>query len=241
MYNVVNMPAALHLPPKPPNRHPLTLLESAFEHPIRIRALSEQSESKDLSQSLTPLECAFTCCDELTPLESAFTHNPGGGSPLHPNRGKNMNNQTDNSNAVNIPVLLEQPPEARCHHHTRKGRCTMPLADPASVFCPDHARLRKKRPYLSDLSDSADLSAELTAGLADFKSAAPINDFLSRLLVLQAQGRIAARRAAVMIFNCNQILHSLTAMARENQADKPAPMTVIWDIPGVSPLKDERG
>ena len=42
------------------------------------------------------------------------------------------------------------------------------------------------------------LSAELIAGLTEFESAVPINDFLSRLLLLQAQERIPPRRAAVM-------------------------------------------
>ena len=137
-----------------------------------------------------------------------------------------MNELTINTNPVNVLP--------RCEHLTPTGRrCRQSLSDPTAVLCPFHLRLRQRRRQAS----SADLSAELTAGLPDFKSAEAVNDFLSRLLVLQAQGRIAPRRAAVMIFNCNQILHSLTAILRENPpADDVAP-TVVWDIPGLDPVR----
>ena len=54
-------------------------------------------------------------------------------------------------------------------------------------------------PAHSNRSEQSDLSAYLTAGLTDFKSADTISDFLSRLLHLQSEDRISPRRAAVIV------------------------------------------
>jgi hypothetical protein len=43
-----------------------------------------------------------------------------------------------------------------------------------------------------------------------------------------------------MAFNCNLLLHSLSAMARETKAAENETPVIIWDIPGVSPLRSER-
>ena len=96
------------------------------------------------------------------------------------------------------PCILND--SGRCQHHTRKGRCRNLVVDALSSFCPEHNRTSAWN------RNSADLSALLTAGLTDFKSATPINDFLSRLLLHQAEGRIPPRRAAVMAYTCNLLL-----------------------------------
>jgi hypothetical protein len=80
----------------------------------------------------------------------------------------------------------------------------------------------------------ADLSAALTEGLAQFTSAAPLNDFLSRLLLLLARDRISPRRAAVLAYITNQLLHTVSVMGQEAAARNPKnlPPKIIWDIPG---------
>jgi hypothetical protein len=112
-----------------------------------------------------------------------------------------MNQETANSNPVN-----ELP---RCQKHTRNGRYRMLVADSSSTLCAEHSRTPSKN------RNSADLSAILTAGLTEFKSALPINDFLSRLLLNQAEGRIPPRRAAVMAYTCNLLLRTLPAIEHE--------------------------
>ena len=125
------------------------------------------------------------------------------------------------ANSSNSPVVNELP---RCQKRTRKGRCTMLVADPASPFCPEHSRAATR------FRKAADLSSLLTEGLTDFKSATPINDFLSRLLLLQAQGVVEPRRAAVMAYNCNLLLRTLPAIEHErNPADQER--EIIWDLP----------
>ncbi len=113
-----------------------------------------------------------------------------------------MNEQPINSSSTNdLP---------RCQHRTRTGRrCRHAVSSIKAGFCSTHA------PAHSNRSEESDLSAYLTAGLSEFKSAIPINDFLSRLLHLQAEDRIPPRRAAVMAYTCNLILRTLPAIEHE--------------------------
>src|SRR6266478_393040 len=107
-----------------------------------------------------------------------------------------------------------------------------------------------------DQSDFTDLSADLLHELSEFDSAVDINKFLARLVVLVTKGRIPPRRASVLAYITNQLLHSHRAIDRENllqledsgpprleAGDIPRPgdsrldqrhgPTVIWDVPGV--------
>ena len=133
-----------------------------------------------------------------------------------------MNDSTTNSNPVNDSPVLTASHDGGCKHHTRNGRCRMPLADFSGTLCPEHARRRHKQDH------SAELAAELIAGLTEFKSAVPINDFLSRLLLLQAQERIHPRRAAVMAYTCNLLLRTLPAIQQETANQ---PRRIIIDMP----------
>jgi len=152
-----------------------------------------------------------------------------------------MNEQSINSSSTNdLP---------RCQYRTRTGRrCRHAVSSIKAGFCTTHAPAHSNRP------EEPDLSAHLTAGLTEFKSAVPINEFLSRLLHLQAQDRISPRRAAVMAYTCNLILRTLPAIDRElhleneddfvrveigdlprPQRDKPAPPShpvMDWLNPG---------
>jgi hypothetical protein len=99
-----------------------------------------------------------------------------------------MNATTINSSSLNDSPVLIASNDPGCKRHTRNGRCRLPVADHLSSLCAEHARRQQKQ------DKAANLSAELIAGLTEFKSAVSINDFLSRLLLFQAQERIARRR-----------------------------------------------
>ncbi len=135
-----------------------------------------------------------------------------------------MNHQTTNPNPTNESTLAE-PPAARCQKRTRNGRCRLPVAGPSSTFCPEHSRAP------SQSRNSADLSALLTEGLSEFKSAVPINDFLSRLLLHQAEGRIPPRRAAVMAYTANLLLRTLPVIDRELHPPDDGTQQIIFDLP----------
>jgi hypothetical protein len=100
----------------------------------------------------------------------------------------------------------------------------MPVVGPSSTFCAEHSRAP------SPIRNSADLSALLTEGLTEFKSAVPINDFLSRLLLHQAEGRIPPRRAAVMAYTANLLLRTLPVIDRELHPPD-AEQQIIFDLP----------
>ncbi len=129
-----------------------------------------------------------------------------------------MNAQSINSSSTNdLP---------RCQHRTRTGRrCRHAVSNAAAGLCSTHA------PAHSNRSEESDLSATLTSGLTEFKSAIPINDFLSRLLLLEAQDRIPPRRAAVMAYTCNLLLRTLPAIDREINPQDDEPQQIIFDMP----------
>jgi hypothetical protein len=84
---------------------------------------------------------------------------------------------------------------ARCTHLFPNGRrCRLTATNANPNFCPAHAPLPANQP------DAAEIASTLTPNLDDFTSAAQINDFLSRLLLLLAQDKISTRRAAVLAY-----------------------------------------
>jgi len=113
---------------------------------------------------------------------------------------------------------------ARCIFLYPNGRrCRLSATTPNSHFCPAHTRLPQNQP------EPAEVASTLTANLDDFTSAAQINNFLSRLLLLLAQDKISTRRAAVLAYITNQLLRTLPAIAKEVNAE---PTQIIFDMPG---------
>jgi hypothetical protein len=127
-----------------------------------------------------------------------------------------MNPQFAKSSSINNP--------ARCNHRFPNGmRCRL-FGFGSQPFCPKHAQ-----PVAAPPPDPAEIASTLTANLDDFTSAAQINNFLSRLLLLLAQDKIATRRAAVLAYITNQLLRTLPAIAKEENAE---PTQIIFDMPG---------
>jgi hypothetical protein len=92
---------------------------------------------------------------------------------------------------------------ARCTHFYPNGRrCRLSATTLNSHFCPAHHRLPQNQP------EPAEIASTLIANLDDFTSAAQINNFLSRLLLLLAQDKISNRRAAVLAYVTNQLLRT---------------------------------
>jgi len=80
-------------------------------------------------------------------------------------------------------------------------------------------------------SDSVDLSAELLPELSEFSSGADIRQFLARLLIQVTKGRVSPRRASVLAYITNQLLHSHRAIDRETNGDPDADPVIIFDMP----------
>lgn len=134
-----------------------------------------------------------------------------------------MTHENANSNSINdslrpVPPGSEATREDRCQHRFGNGtRCRMAVPNEESLFCRNHAQLPEHE------HAPVNLSASLTAGLTDFKSAVTISEFLARLLRLQAEDRISPRRAAVMAYTANLILRTLPAIEHELHTEDEEP------------------
>jgi hypothetical protein len=131
------------------------------------------------------------------------------------------------THSASKPSFLNNSP--RCVYFYPNGRrCRLSTTNLNAQFCPAHTRPPQNPP------DPAEIASTLTANLDDFTSAAQINNFLSRLLLLLAQDKISTRRAAVLAYITNQLLRTLPAIDRElhPKEDPNAPVEIICDMPG---------
>jgi hypothetical protein len=147
-----------------------------------------------------------------------------------------MNPTIDQSTAPSTNPSATTPPfgqtSARCIHRTPSGRrCSAEAIDPQASFCRRHL-FGSTRRY-----PDPSLASELLGDLTEFDSAAEVNQFLSRLLLLLAQDRVSPRRAAVMAYTCNLILHSHRAIDIDNKIAANAPQEIVWDL--VRPKRDD--
>ena len=134
-----------------------------------------------------------------------------------PQKGQTMNQQEPSSNAAASLVTADNP---KCHHVTVSGRqCRLRAI--RSGLCFRHATLQLQ----SAQPVEVDLSADFLGKLDDLQSAEQINQFLAKLLILVVQNRISARRAAVLTYITNQLLHSLVAIKREIDSQ---PVEIDW-------------
>jgi len=113
-------------------------------------------------------------------------------------------------------IVLSEPAQVvslddsnRCQYRYANGkRCRLSDSKPHLGFCSHHFSLSNSGASQHSYNDSEDLSSELLPELSEFNSAININQFLARLLVLVTKGRISPRRAAVLSYITNQLIHS---------------------------------
>ena len=120
---------------------------------------------------------------------------------------------------------------SRCQH--RYKRCRLPGSEPQLGLCPRHFRQRLAA-GLPARDDFSDLSKDLLCGPLEFSSAEDLREYLTRLLILMTKGGVSPRRAAVLAYITNQLLHS--HVAAEKEADDE-PTQVIFDLP--RPKRDD--
>ena len=119
-----------------------------------------------------------------------------------------------NSSSWN-PQLPRSIPQDRCRHTSPTGRRCRTPAGTSAGFCAKHEH-----------EQAAEVAAALTANLDDLSSPEQINTFLSRLLLLLAQDKISARRAAVLTYIASQLLRSVHTMIAEEKRGG----TIILDM-----------
>ena len=118
--------------------------------------------------------------------------------------------QTDSHLTTDRPTLTAKGDSSRCQHRYSNGkRCRLSGSESQLGLCSHHFRLSAAETSGQQApSDSLDLSAELLPELSGSGVRADLRQFLTRLLVLVAQGRVTPRRASVLAYITNQLLHS---------------------------------
>jgi len=108
----------------------------------------------------------------------------------------------------------------RCQHRTPTGRrCRLAASDSDTGLCSKHLHPRPS------CREDGDLSPILLGDITQLDTATDINQVLSNLFCALVQDRIAARRAAVLAYIGNLLLHSLPAVREEH------PQQIIFDLP----------
>jgi len=113
------------------------------------------------------------------------------------------------------PTLLPQPADiplndsTRCVYRFANGkRCRLTGSQPHFGLCPHHFSLTKPTASLELYNDADDLTADLLPDLSELSPSIDLRQFLARLLTLVTKGRISPRRASVLAYITNQLLHS---------------------------------
>jgi hypothetical protein len=154
-----------------------------------------------------------------------------------------MNSKTTHSSStIEIPAVTSRKDsslrrastEGRCQHCFPNGkRCRRYATDSHFGLCLEHFKASAAigAGLQQPPNDSLDLSPDLLPELSEFNSAVDINQFLARLLVLVTKGRVSPRRASVLAYITNQLLHSHRAIHRERGAQDDEPQRIIIDMP----------
>jgi hypothetical protein len=128
--------------------------------------------------------------------------------------------------------LASNNDSSRCQYHYSNGkRCRLPGSKPSFGLCSHHFSQSNPGASQQSFSDSEDLSTDLLPELSEFSAGIDIRQFLARLLTLLAKGRISPRRASVLAFITNQLLHSNRAITLETTPAKEQPHRIIIDMP----------
>jgi hypothetical protein len=128
--------------------------------------------------------------------------------------------------------LASNSDSGRCQYRYSNGkRCRLPGSEPHFGLCPHHFSQSKPGAPEQSFNDSEDLSADLLPELSEFSAGTDILQFLARLLTLVTKGRISPRRASVLAYITNQLLHSHRAITLESTPAKEEPQRIIIDMP----------
>jgi hypothetical protein len=154
---------------------------------------------------------------------------------VYPLNEEIMNSTSTNpGSTAEIPAVTSKGDSDRCQHRFANGkRCRSSAFQSHFGLCLHHFTLSAAVGASRQLSqtDSTDLSAELIGELSDFESAVAINKFLTNLLIQVTKGRVSPRRASVLAYITNQLLHSHRAIDYDDERHSDGPVTIIMDGP----------
>jgi hypothetical protein len=116
----------------------------------------------------------------------------------------------------------------RCLFQYPRGRCRLPAV--ASGFCPQHSQIPEPH-------DTDDLTPELFGKMPDgllppLRTPLDVNDFLARVVVLLAEGRITPRRASVLTYAASLLLRAAIFI------DQHTDLEFDYDVPRPNPAAE---
>ena len=122
-----------------------------------------------------------------------------------------------------LPQPDPPPSDSRCLHRYHNGaQCRLRGSESQSGLCSRHFRLNAAA-LPSAPNDSVDLSK--------FSSAEDLGEFLTGLLLQATKGRVSPRRAAVLAYITNQLLHSRCVVEKELDKESDKEPQIIFDLP----------
>ncbi|GAC1626373.1 MAG: hypothetical protein PVS2B2_08470 [Candidatus Acidiferrum sp.] len=129
---------------------------------------------------------------------------------------------------------------SRCQYRMSNGsRCRLPVSDASYRLCSAHlaARTALEATFQENPPVDADLSTDLGTTSGEFNSTEEIYNFLGKLIFLLSANRISSRRAAVLAYITNQLLHATCVLQKEFEAEqKNDPQKIIIDV--VRPIRE---
>jgi hypothetical protein len=142
-----------------------------------------------------------------------------------------MSTSTISPCSIADPVI--PPPKtgaSRCPYLYPNGkRCSLPGLPSHYGFCLGHSQANARIPIPVPVhNDYEDLSADL---LSELSSGTDLRKFLARLLILVTSGRISPRRASVLAYITNQLLHSNGAIILKSNPPGEKPERRFIDMP----------
>jgi hypothetical protein len=122
-----------------------------------------------------------------------------------------MNPRKTDASSTILPESASIPfnDSTRCLYRYANGkRCRLTGSQPHFGLCPHQFSLAKPMASLELYNDAEDLSADLLPQLSELSPSIDLRQFLACLLILVAKGRVSPRRASVLAYITNQLLHS---------------------------------
>jgi hypothetical protein len=107
--------------------------------------------------------------------------------------------------------------------------CRFPMSPLSAPFCEKHSSFRPDDP------DSINLAPALLGDLTELTTALDMQTALSKLFILLAQNRVTTKKASVLTYIIQQLLHTLPAIYQETHGDDDQ-VNIIMDMP--RPIRD---
>ena len=137
-----------------------------------------------------------------------------------------MELNTRHASTTHSDATSPHPARARCRHISRNGRpCRYLAVSPETHFCKEHLPS-------PDSNCSEELALALKTAARNFDTPETVKDVLFLVFCALAEEKISERRAGILCYLAQTILHSHRAIAHQKKIKASRPRVYINDLPG---------